>query len=329
MPLPPLPFGAVEAYSSSHFNEFIDNLAAGIPNLLSLDQVGDSGRFRYQTAHVTIHDTYLIASASSPIQYRVADAGGIYLWVPFHGHSTVKVDGYRLSHDPLTDIFLTPNCARSGANTTVSMLHTLLQRERLMDTARILLGDQAADALRLRLDQPQTLSSRQGPVNFKRVFWGVCQLIDDLHLDASLLALQGIDDRLYRTVVMLLLPEYTPQTGNLGLTPNATALDRVCDHIQANLAQPITLTQLEQLSGLSSRHLRHAFRKRFQCSPLQWLQQHRLELAHQRLSQANPTDTVAGIARACGISRLATFEPAYLRRYGEHPSATLSHALMR
>lgn len=329
MLLPPMPFGAAQAYSSSQIKEFTDNVASAIPNLQSFDVVGDSRQFHYRFASVNLNGIQLIANVCSPIQYRVHDSEELYVWIPFHGHGTAKVPGHNLVLDKVNGVFLTPNTARSGVNTSASLLQATLQRERLIDTTRAMLGDAAAHDIQSILERPNTLDFRQGHIHYKPVFWRLCQLIDDLRLDETLLALQGVDDKFHRTLVMMLLPEYSLQEGHSDTTPNIAPIDRVCDYIQAHLTKPITLSQLEHLSGLTARSLRYAFQNRFQYSPMQWLQQQRLERARQQLSKADPTDTVACIAQACGISRLTTFEPAYLRRFGEKPSETLARALRR
>ena len=55
----------------------------------------------------------------------------------------------------------------------------------------------------------------------------------------------------------------------------------------------------------------------------------RLVTARDRLERATAGDTVATVALACGFTRLATFSAAYLRRFGESPSATLARGRNR
>lgn len=103
----------------------------------------------------------------------------------------------------------------------------------------------------------------------------------------------------------------------------------VVDYIKANLSRPIRLSDLEVLSGLGERALRHAFQKHFGCSPMHWVRLQRLDLARTRLNRPVPGVGVTDIALEAGFTRLGDFAAAYRRRFGEAPSATLASARRR
>ncbi len=93
--------------------------------------------------------------------------------------------------------------------------------------------------------------------------------------------------------------------------------------IDAHLATPITLTQLEQRSGYGRRSLQIAFQERYGCGPMQWIRLRRLELARQSLLSPRPTDTVSAIAQRSGYTNLASFSRDFCKAFGVRPSELL------
>lgn len=327
--LPPMPFGQSRAQTFGDVREFTGAISAVVDHHFYFDAAGDARQFHHATAAININGTRLVASVSSPLHYRVGDSEQLYLMVPFHGSATTRVSGHSLPFGGVKDVFLSPNIARSGESSTLAMIQTMLEPHRLVATSRAMFGDKAVPVIQARLERPNVLAFRQGRIRYVHLFKRICHLIDDFQCSESLLALQGVDDTLYRTLVMMLLPEFCLQDEDQASASRPASIDHVCDYIQANLTHPIRLTQLEGVSGMTSRSLRYGFQKRFGCSPMQWVQQQRLELAYRQLAVAKPTDTVTRVAYAAGITRLGAFAQDYFRRYGERPSETLARALRR
>lgn len=327
--LPLMPFGQARAKVHSDVRAFTDAVSSVVDHAFYVDAAGADQAFYHAAASVNINDTHLVASVSTPIRYQVGESDRIYLMVPFHGSASALVADYHSPFEQVRDVFLSPNTQRHGESSTLAMLQTMLNPERLTHIARTMLGEPAAQKVHSQLDQPQVLDFRQGLIRYDHLFKRICQIIDDLQLDETLLALHGVDDSLYRTVVMMLLPELCLEGSGGISTSRPEPIDSVCDFVRSNLEYSITLTQLEEVSRMTARSLRYAFQKRFDCSPMQWVTQQRLELAYQKLTMASPADTVTSIAYACGITRLGMFAQDYFRRFGERPSATLARALGR
>ena len=101
-------------------------------------------------------------------------------------------------------------------------------------------------------------------------------------------------------------------------------LDRACQYIQAELSQPITLTNLEHVSGMSRRSLQSAFQKRYHCTPMQWIRFRRLDQAQSTLRNATAYTTITATALECGFSNASIFSSYYRSRFGELPSKVLA-----
>ena len=54
----------------------------------------------------------------------------------------------------------------------------------------------------------------------------------------------------------------------------------ICSISLQRLGQPLTLEEMERVTGYSRRSLTNAFHARFGCSPCKWQQSERLRIAH-------------------------------------------------
>ena len=180
----------------------------------------------------------------------------------------------------------------------------------------------------LNLNTPRLLNLKVGKLDFTAIFKQVSQLIDKFNGDELLLKSLGIDDSVYRILVMMLKPGlFLQSTLNEKNTSRPHTLDMLCEYIQANLNKPIGLTTLEELSGLSTRTLQVAFLRKFAQTPMEWVKEQRLALANQLLQNATATTKIGAVAALCGYSNFGTFSRYYATRYKELPSQTLAKAL--
>lgn len=99
---------------------------------------------------------------------------------------------------------------------------------------------------------------------------------------------------------------------------------RVEDFIRANAAEPISLAEMIDVSGVSARSLHAGFRRFRDTTPMAYLKNYRLTLANQQLKEAADKGvSVTDVALACGFTHLSKFARDYLERFGERPSCTL------
>lgn len=107
-------------------------------------------------------------------------------------------------------------------------------------------------------------------------------------------------------------------------TPAPYYVRRVEEFINARACDAITLDDMIAMSGVSARSLHAGFRKFRDTTPMSYLKNRRLVLAHRRLRLGADSDqSVTEIALSCGFTHLSKFARDYLERFGERPSATL------
>jgi transcriptional regulator GlxA family with amidase domain len=98
-------------------------------------------------------------------------------------------------------------------------------------------------------------------------------------------------------------------------------VSRAAEYLDANLEEPIRMTELAAVTGVSVRSVQSGFQKYRGCSPLEFLRTRRLLRARAML--LNGTDaSVTEVALACGFEHLGRFSSAYRARFGERPVET-------
>ena len=95
-------------------------------------------------------------------------------------------------------------------------------------------------------------------------------------------------------------------------------------YILAHLADPVSVADLSEVSGISARTLFKAFHRRHDSGPMGFLKARRLEAAQRALLAADPSGTtVTEIAMRFGFFHLGQFSKDYRQAFQELPSETL------
>lgn len=114
----------------------------------------------------------------------------------------------------------------------------------------------------------------------------------------------------------------TPRDGRRAVP---AAIRRALDHMEQHAHEPIGVSDIAAVSGLSVRGLQDAFRRNLDVSPAEYLRRLRLDRVRRDLLAADPVSgaTVGGIARRWGFAHLGRFAQTYRAAFGEHPGTTL------
>ena len=98
------------------------------------------------------------------------------------------------------------------------------------------------------------------------------------------------------------------------------------EYIRENAAEPITIEQLVEVSGVSARTLFDNFRKFRGQTPMGYVKDVRLQCVRERLLNPKESDSVTSIAMRWGFSQLGRFAAIYKDQFGETPSQTLKRS---
>jgi len=95
--------------------------------------------------------------------------------------------------------------------------------------------------------------------------------------------------------------------------------------IEENAHEPLTIGEIVEHVGVSTRSLFSGFRKYRNTTPMEYLKSVRMQRVREELEQAAPhSTTVTRVAVAWGFAHLGHFTCDYKRYFGESPSVTLS-----
>jgi AraC-like DNA-binding protein len=102
------------------------------------------------------------------------------------------------------------------------------------------------------------------------------------------------------------------------------AVRRAVAYMEEHAHEPITMADVAEAAGFSTRALQSAFRRRFDVTPSQYLRLLRLRAAHDELRDSyGPRTSVREVARRWGFVHAGRFAHLYTVQYGERPSDTL------
>lgn len=165
---------------------------------------------------------------------------------------------------------------------------------------------------------------------------GPCQSIlklmrffrDDISATQSLVASPLALATFQEAFCLLLVQNFNHTLSNSGssqrITLSPRQIRKAQEFARANAGLPITVADMARAGGVSVRALQTNFRQFLHTTPMAYLRQIRLEGVHRDLKIANPTTTVAEVARRWGFLQLGRFSYEYRAMFGQLPSADLA-----
>lgn len=162
-------------------------------------------------------------------------------------------------------------------------------------------------------------------VAFAQLVRTIC---DDLDSGSSAFghsrAVGAVEQAMQRLLLAAVPHNHTELFNTPVSSPAPYYVRRVEEFIHHHVSDPITLDEMIAVSGVSARSLHTGFRRFRGTTPMTYLKNCRLALAHRQLRDgADSGLTVTEVAFACGFTHLSKFARDYHERFGERPSATL------
>jgi AraC-like DNA-binding protein len=93
-------------------------------------------------------------------------------------------------------------------------------------------------------------------------------------------------------------------------------LTSACEYIEINLHRKIMMLELKQHTKCSERTLQLIFKKYFNKSPFQYLEEQRLLRAYELIKQHKQSKKITDIARELGFRHLGRFSVKFKKRFG-------------
>ena len=328
--LPPLAFGNDIAIVHECAQDFGDLIEKSFPGMNAYDPLTDVKSFRSKSATLVLPHAKVVASAISPTYVDRNSSGVLTFMLPFAGKGGAfsQVGERRVDWGPgLGGMFLPKTDERViGSGGFRSQIMWQLNRELLEKTAQTMLGTH--DAVDLQLDLARQLPRDVQGVSTDAAFQSLLPILELHRRQPEILGNLGIEDLIYRQSVMLLRPDLF--SGEAAKEPVQASVSRpqqlltpLCEFIVAHLSEPLTLTDLEQVSGMSARSLQLAFNSQYGCTPMSWVREQRLLRVRQVLMSRSDAP-VEALALSMGFQTMPAFFQAYKKRFGETPGQTKS-----
>lgn len=246
----------------------------------------------------------------------------ILLQMPIRGEERIELGNERVRCTPQTGIIInaqTKSVINHAANTEKLIIR--IDRSLLENTCQQNLGRTLRD--NLEFDAALPLNTPAGIRWLGMVSWIYDYLSDDDNL--SQLMIPQLENSLVNMLLSTQPHNYSAELLNDAPSLAPFFIKRVERYIEDNAHEPITINDMAEYAGVSSRSLFTSFRRYRNTSPMRYLKEIRLRYVNEALQRSViGTETVTAVAFKWGFSHLGHFTTDYKRRFGESPSETLA-----
>ena len=172
---------------------------------------------------------------------------------------------------------------------------------------------------------PQLFGKTSETASFRRYLEFISQeLVRGGSLFNSPLIATEIQNTIFSMLLTLSDNNYLPLEKQLEEACLPAYVKQARDYIEAHLGDPVSLADITAAAGVHVTTLLKGFKQHYEISPIAYLKQKRLELAHRILLAADPlTTSVAEVATEVGFFHFGRFAHNYYQLFGELPSETL------
>ncbi len=320
-------FGNERAQLHTNAQAFGDRVDAMFPGLTAYDPMPSAnGVFRSKSDQIQLDGVSLMNASVSPTYVERKNNTVLTILLPISGDPVCSAQVGMGSVEwgqgqggvllPITD----ERVVGTGGFRNQVMLQ--VDVDRLQRQAQTMLG-QDAPVPDLMLDHLRRLPLHYGETSLLQGILQTIPLLRNYADQPELLNTLGVNELVLRQVVILLRPDLfldqaAPQE-EAALSTKKALVQPLCEYMHAHMAEPLTLGDLETVSGLSVRTIQYAFQQIHGCSPMAWLRDQRLALA-QSLLMGKSGLNISQIAQRCGFPNASLFSASYRKRFGVTPS---------
>ncbi|MCK0509052.1 AraC family transcriptional regulator [Aromatoleum anaerobium] len=247
--------------------------------------------------------------------------------MPISGAEVVEHGGETVNSTPDVASVVSPTLPvrmRHGADT--EKLVVKIDRDALERHCRQHLGGNLRQPVEFR---PEMSLVAPRSLSWVRLMNWLCDEVgqersgEDTILDSPLFSAQ-IEQMVIATLLLSQPHNYSERLEDNGPSIAPHFIRKVERFIDENAQEPLTIGELAEHAGVSTRSLFAGFRKYRSTTPMHYLKDVRLQRVREVLLQASPdSTTVTNVAMQWGFSHLGHFTSDYKRAFGESPSATL------
>lgn len=303
---------------AQHVSENHETTYLGLYNIQNSSQDTD---FRFKRSKLEVKDLIISAYSSNGVSYERKINPSLELILPLNAEGWIESGGDQFYFHHKDQVFF-HGYRQKKQTMKGSAVNINFSEEKLNRTRAALFGRFDKETLSMHA---QSLSPTIGGVSFLNLFKSLFLKMDAIDSDPKIFQKLNLDDSFYRLCAGLLSPDLflADATHDEPLPHTRPEITKLCEFLSAHLYAPISLTQMEQRSGLSARVLQRSFQKAFGLRPKQWLRRERLHAARNALLNPHQPTTITSVAYDFCFASPSDFARHYLAEFGELPSQTL------
>lgn len=319
-PLPKLAFGESKSLLQNDFDSVRDFFEAYSPSIKEIDSVIDKRDYLYKGVELNINGLSISSMATTPMyveQYPSEEE--MYIFIPLYGGCEIVAGGKKLQAIAMQKALLYTYMTHGSENSNSSFVMFKLDKKRLEFTAKTMLGEDKK-RVKFHFDAPQEINLQYYKTSFLDIFLGLLKIVEECHCDERLLETIHFDDFIYRNVVLMLRPDTFLSDHTKTPKHLVSALKNILDFMEHYPDKMLSLTDLEHISGVSSRMLQYLFKKELNTTPSRFLRTQKLKKAKEILIYNHSSLSIATIAYELGFSNQSQFSKYFQVEFGFLPS---------
>ena len=318
--IPALAFNDSAAVLSTDVRAFGDAVATTIPKIDEFASLDRNQQFHYKVSVIDLDDVKMIAYAQNGVYVSRGRNEGVDFIIPLRGKNSCGVSRTHYNFDAGSSVLMLVD-GESQIRSYGNGVHIRLDRAHLSTVWSSMNG---ADNRRAMSYETNALHFIHGSVSFQILFLNLFRQIDALRGNSRILQRLGIADTAYRLCAGLLQDAsfFVDEFAHKKKSLHDQKVSELCDWLNSRLTDAVSLTKLEQQSGLSARILQYAFKSKFGMGPTLWLRKQRLCAARDILLDRNAIISLTDLSYQFCFSSPSEFARFYKQEFGELPSET-------
>ena len=273
-------------------------------------------------ADLVINGLKINAYANPPVRAERIRDGGASLWVLRSGAAESYTATSKFQSVPKITAFLSASDTSYFTTSYRNTVRISLDEGRLNRTFSAMLGMEKTE---VALANSRFVPLIHHDISYYNVFENNIGQIDSVNADESALEVLRLDDAILRWCAAVLNPDlfFAANQNSVRFRQRRSKVAFLCEYLMANLTQKISLSDMEQMSGLSARVLQYSFQREFGLRPKEWLRKQRLQAARAMLRDTNGAVKLSSIAYDFCFASASDFARQYHHEFGELPSETV------
>lgn len=318
-------FGDKYASSINNPNFLATQLSKIVPSLQYVDTYDKKYDFLGKSYTVNLNGLKICANYMSPTRISASNSDEYTLMIPLKGNCTTTVENKDFFWGEDSFAYCKPKCeGKSISEQNRNLILFDLSPKRFNQQAKIMLGKKYKESF-FNFENPNLVPLKYNSISFDLIIKQLCKIIDENIDSLQKLEKTRFDEVIYRTLVMMFLPEKFFEENLNSRKPkiSTSTLNLVKELEHENYFSFMTLSDLEKFFDLSTRNLQLIFKKHFEITPTQFLREQKLKYAKKLILDSHGTLNVTNIAIETGFVNFSQFAKYYKEFHGVLPSQTI------